>query len=487
MSTYNITNQNGKNFIVFRLEAGEVEDGFVLGMLNNNAWKHCLPLQVVHMGETTYRYNIAGLMPLDKIYQDQMSKKVFLGVLEGIAEAALEAQEYMVDITNLEWDYKKIFVNQKDNSAMMICLPVVRDNWTVSVYQFFHDMIFHANLDMSENTSYHSELIQFINKNNEGLFSMEDILVLVRKLQSGKVGGQMTASIPPRPIAEPTPQASPNNSPMGFAQPVTPVKPATLQSTGKCSSCGATNKPGAAVCIVCDQKLGGNETPSDTVAEIKSNRKESGKIGFLDKLKGLKDTFGSKTDKNDSDAFDFELPGGDSFESVKPSPKENEKKSKETDTSNTVHSQPQVKPQAKPSPAPMPNPVNRPNRTIYVDDTPARSKNTTMIADDDGAEQRPYLIRKKTMTMIPLAMQKKSFRIGRDPGQKLELVLEDNPRISGYHAEITEVDGVCYIEDVNSSNGTFVDGQRIFLGTKVPLANGMIIRLANEDFEYTVQ
>lgn len=57
--------------------------------------------------------------------------------------------------------------------------------------------------------------------------------------------------------------------------------------------------------------------------------------------------------------------------------------------------------------------------------------------------------------------------IGRDP-EKCQIVLND-PEISGEHAKVTKTMINCFIEDLNSSNGTYVNGERI---NKVELENG---------------
>ena len=51
------------------------------------------------------------------------------------------------------------------------------------------------------------------------------------------------------------------------------------------------------------------------------------------------------------------------------------------------------------------------------------------------------------------------LRIGRSPENSIVL---DEPMVSRQHAEIVERDGTCVIRDMGSTNGTFVDGVRVF-------------------------
>jgi pSer/pThr/pTyr-binding forkhead associated (FHA) protein len=53
---------------------------------------------------------------------------------------------------------------------------------------------------------------------------------------------------------------------------------------------------------------------------------------------------------------------------------------------------------------------------------------------------------------------KQELSIGRNPGSDIVI---DNLGVSDRHARILEQDGRCTIEDLDSTNGTFVDGKQI--------------------------
>jgi ABC-type multidrug transport system ATPase subunit/pSer/pThr/pTyr-binding forkhead associated (FHA) protein len=59
--------------------------------------------------------------------------------------------------------------------------------------------------------------------------------------------------------------------------------------------------------------------------------------------------------------------------------------------------------------------------------------------------------------------------IGRTPDNQ---IVVPHPQVSARHAQITNVSGQLILEDLGSGNGTFVRGQRLQRGQKVPIANG---------------
>lgn len=77
------------------------------------------------------------------------------------------------------------------------------------------------------------------------------------------------------------------------------------------------------------------------------------------------------------------------------------------------------------------------------------------------------------------------LRIGRAPDNTL--VISD-PQSSSHHAEIAPgIDGNSYqITDLNSTNGTFVNEQRLPPSMPRPLASGDVIRIGNTTFNYEV-
>lgn len=66
-------------------------------------------------------------------------------------------------------------------------------------------------------------------------------------------------------------------------------------------------------------------------------------------------------------------------------------------------------------------------------------------------------------------LQGGTISIGRTPDNK---IVVPHPQVSARHAQIINANGQLLLEDLGSGNGTFVRGQRIARGQKVPVQNG---------------
>lgn len=84
-----------------------------------------------------------------------------------------------------------------------------------------------------------------------------------------------------------------------------------------------------------------------------------------------------------------------------------------------------------------------------------------------------------------MEIRRGSLRIGSE-GSFVDFYISDNQAIGGCHADISEKDGVWYITDRNSANHTYVNGAVLPPMQAVPILDGAAIRLADEEFEFTV-
>lgn len=149
----------------------------------------------------------------------------------------------------------------------------------------------------------------------------------------------------------------------------------------------------------------------------------------------------------------------------------------------------------RPAPAPVPDDF----RTQPQQPTPPPYMGT-MVADSGAGETSVLikgagetsvlgrsmqpgasLIRKKNGETAMIA--KPFYSIGKERA-KVDFCIPDNNSVSRKHADIICKGGIYYIVDNNSTNYTFINGNKINPGQEVRLNSGDKIKLADEEFEF---
>ena len=132
--------------------------------------------------------------------------------------------------------------------------------------------------------------------------------------------------------------------------------------------------------------------------------------------------------------------------------------------------------------APMPPMPPMPEMNNQFGGTPVSpAVPTGMPFEEDPA---PYFIRMRTGERINI--DKAEFKIGRKASE-VDYAISDNTDISRVHCVIVKDRGVCFISDNNSTNGTYINGQRLNEGEKRFLTNGVVVLLGNEEFVYHIR
>ncbi len=103
-----------------------------------------------------------------------------------------------------------------------------------------------------------------------------------------------------------------------------------------------------------------------------------------------------------------------------------------------------------------------------------------------SGQERPEDLRRERFVLVPvrssgapIAVDKPTFRVGRAPD--LELVV-DHPKTSGNHALLTFRDGRHWLKDLDSTNGTYVNGERV--DEETALGHGDRILFGRVEFVY---
>ena len=96
----------------------------------------------------------------------------------------------------------------------------------------------------------------------------------------------------------------------------------------------------------------------------------------------------------------------------------------------------------------------------------------------------PYLLR--TATNEKIYINKPEFAIGRS-ATKADYTVTDNSDVSRIHCIIERKNGVSYIKDNQSTNGTYVNGKNIAGQENVFLTNNARVSLGDEEFVYHIR
>ncbi len=149
-------------------------------------------------------------------------------------------------------------------------------------------------------------------------------------------------------------------------------------------------------------------------------------------------------------------------------------------------SMPEKKPEATPAP---PMPEKKPE-AAPVPPMPEKKPEATPVPPIPPVEEKkpqvpvPYLLRVATNEKIYI--NKPEFSIGRS-ATKADYTVTDNSDVSRIHCIIERKNGVSYIRDNASTNGTFVNGQNIAGQENVFLTNNAKVSLGDEGFIYFVR
>lgn len=105
----------------------------------------------------------------------------------------------------------------------------------------------------------------------------------------------------------------------------------------------------------------------------------------------------------------------------------------------------------------------------------------TSVLGGGSSQPSATLIRRKNGETVTIS--KPGFSIGKERS-KVDFCVPDNNSISRNHASIVYKGGVYYIVDNNSTNFTYVNGNKITARQEVRLNSGDKIKLADEEFEF---
>ena len=119
--------------------------------------------------------------------------------------------------------------------------------------------------------------------------------------------------------------------------------------------------------------------------------------------------------------------------------------------------------------------------TTILSDMPKVDTDETAVLNEESntPQNLGTLTRRKTSEKV--LVNKTDFIIGKDANHA-DFCIGNNSSISRKHAMITSGRNGVYIQDCNSTNGTYSNSTKLECGRLVLLNDGDIVRLSNEEF-----
>lgn len=107
--------------------------------------------------------------------------------------------------------------------------------------------------------------------------------------------------------------------------------------------------------------------------------------------------------------------------------------------------------------------------------------NYQSVYSDSGMSSYPTIVRYRTGESVMI--RQNSFIIGSSM-DSVDYYISGNSNISRKHACIMKFEDGYYIQDLDTTNGTYVNDMRVMPGKYMKVENGNIIKLAEEEFEF---
>lgn len=162
--SFTYENQGNNTYLVYKIGASDNVDTMSLGMITNNKIDGIVPTLFTQSDTDRFiKYNISAKVSAKEFLSGVVNKKRLLGVFISVLKAIKSTEEYMIDARRLLIDLEHIYVDVSKCNAMLVCLPLVRQNESVNIPMFFKQIMFSTQFDQNENCDYVAQIINYLN------------------------------------------------------------------------------------------------------------------------------------------------------------------------------------------------------------------------------------------------------------------------------------------------------------------------------------
>lgn len=480
-------NQGANTFLVYAIEEGEQLDSMSVGMITNNDIPGLVKAVFTQMDTNKYiKYNVSSKIPVKQFFSRPINKSRLLGVLHGIVDAVLSAEEYMIDPNMIIIDTDYIYTDVSRGETTLICLPIIqKEPQIIDLGAFFKRIMFTMQFDQAEDCDYVAKIINYLNKGS--IFSLETFKELLTEISAAdKSASAVLGSTGHPPVVDDVKNKQPQ------------IQPSSISTTAKSSS--DLPNPHAQHSIDSSDSTGQQALSSSHASVQAQDTDKKISLFYLLQHYNKENAAAYKAQKEKKKAQKsgktrsasvskkqkipaYPVPGQAEASGASPMP-----------SAYMVPSAPAAP--AEPSalvlqgfsPATAggqygqePNVLGDFGNTVYLNG--GQSDASTVILGQERPAQRfmPYLLRRNNGEKIPIT--KPVFRLGRD-AEFNDYAIIDNMHVGHSHCHIVSRDGEYFVVDDNSMNHTFIGDKMIPSGQEVKLTHGCSLTIANEEFEF---
>ena len=483
--------RDGRTAMEYQIQPGEMMDGIVLKQCKEGAFDGVLPMGASYENGHNYMYAYTDQKAtLAEKLSDAVTAKTILLAFEGIVSTLHELQKENVNLSYMVLDTKHIYIEEATQQVKLICMPGKSAMMSEQeIPEFFRTILANAVYLNSENGDYVAKLLSALNKDFElGSFlrtihgEMMDLRIekpeVVAPVEA--VEPEAVEPIVAEPIApvEVEPIAAGSVEPEAVApveavepipaEPVETVTPVEVEPIAAGSVEPETIAPEVVVPVepVAPAAVVSGVIPQDEI-----------------EFEPIPDELNAKIMKMNEHTPAAEAPQPEPTVAVQPQ------------QAATPQPQPAVavQPQQAATPQPQPAVAVQPQPAVAVQPQQAVAPQPTMpqplLMPQDASLHggqlipHPHLIRMKTGEN--LVLPEGEFVIGKS-ATNVNYTIADNPAVSRVHCTIIKRNGVYYVRDENSTNATYVNGERVLPGTEHLLLNNCKLLLGDEEFIYSL-
>ena len=422
MGNFKIEQNAGQHFLVIQGQKGQQISEREYYAISTGQVPGLLRGEMIRKGNTfKLVYNISGFISLREFLVNPLNKQSFARLLKNILNNLKALQRAYYNYQFILMDMNAAMVNPTTQQVSFVYVPITFYNSGTDLKNFLLSIIQCCSFVPGENTDYVRDYIRILN--NGINFSVFDLEEYVKNLE-GNQGSQQAK---------------------------------------KCTRCGTPIPVNVNFCSSCGMKISG--------VKIETHN------GVYDPAKAA-----AKPQPQQPPQAQYV-----------PQPPQAPQQPPQAQYVPRPPQMPQQPPQAQYVPQPPQVPQQPPQAQYVPQPEQASSKYAETIAHSYVAvdaqpvapvvqqQRKVFITRCKTGEQFPINAE--CCRIGKDP-HNCEYCIRDNSTISRCHALIKFVNGKWIINDLNSTNKTFVNNQQAYPYADIELHNGANIKIANEMFVF---